>query len=224
MTDFYRFSYPSQFSKAALWDEGVEPDVSECPISLLHRGVGGRSTPLKIVIRTKRVDDIIWTVYSECILQNHVFEVFLKEGLTGFTVRPVPWRSDRKDLVPPIGPLRELVVTGWGGFARKDSGITLKKRYRCCGRLIYKDVTRSCEVVDPEQWDGTDFFIVWPLPKYIFISERVKDVLAKYKLKGFEIQPPNKRPLGLGTLSPGRLSDYFPLERAKELAKGQDIV
>ncbi|MFA4986279.1 MAG: hypothetical protein WC712_06825 [Candidatus Brocadiia bacterium] len=224
MTTFFRFEYPPQFSKAALWDKGVEPHVSECPLGMLHRGVGGRSTPLKIVIKTKRVDDIIWTVYSECILQNHVFEIFFKEGLTGFTVRPVPWRSDRKDLVPPVGPLRELVVTGWGGFARADSGMKLLKNYRCCGRLTYKEVTKPCEIVDPEQWDGSDFFIVWPLPKLIFISERVKEVLAKYKLKGFEVQPPIVRPVGTGTISPGRLSDYFPLERAKELAKGQDIV
>ncbi|MFA4986278.1 MAG: hypothetical protein WC712_06820 [Candidatus Brocadiia bacterium] len=226
MTKFFIFQSIDRLMdrRFALLDKGNEFVVADCRKEPRHLGIGRTTGELRVVIKNRGFDDIAWTFGRNCILQQHVLDLFFREGLTGFTTRNVHWRLKNNRMGPPKGPLHELIVTGWGGFARPDSGIRLKEVYTCCRQLIYTDVSRPAEVIDPEQWDGSDFFMVWPLPVLMFVSERAAEVLTRSNLRSFELASPQITPNIMHVLRPGRLSDYFPLERARELAKGQDIV
>jgi hypothetical protein len=65
--------------------------------------------------------------------------------------------------------------------------------------------------MDPVQWDGSDIFIVWPLPKFIFITDRVRQFLLASKLKDMMITPIEK----LGFLSDGFSVDMSDFAREK---------
>jgi hypothetical protein len=52
-----------------------------------------------------------------------------------------------------------------------------------------KDFSFS-NLLDQNQWDGSDFFMVWPYPKFIFITARVAEFIKKYKLTGARLKIP----------------------------------
>ena len=63
--------------------------------------------------------------------------------------------------------------------------------------------------------------MVWPLPRYIFITNRLRRLLESSKLIGFcfvalKDLPYSRYDTGF---SPGRLSYYMPEKRAKELGE-----
>jgi hypothetical protein len=39
-------------------------------------------------------------------------------------------------------------------------------------------------LIDPAAWDGSDLFIVWPLPLFRFAGERLANILREEKLPG----------------------------------------
>ena len=122
-----------------------------------------------------------------------------------------------------IPKLWELKLTGWAGMASETSGIKL--RYDCpgCGHLSYTTFTDASKLIVTEQWDGSDFFMVWPLPRYIFVSQRVHDIVERERLTGCQLIPVEEleSPLahGIDTMSPGRLHQCMPEERARELGE-----
>src|SRR5262245_3849532 len=83
--------------------------------------------------------------------------------------------------------LSELVLTGWAGNASAESGVTLTRYESCCGHITYSGVRSVDKLIDGGQWDGSDFFIVWPMPKFILITQRVADFLQKQRLTGFTL-------------------------------------
>jgi hypothetical protein len=198
----------------AEWDSVMEFDQVTCPIEPdKHMRAGKRSSDLSVLLRGTQTD-IIRTWYYEFLLQSHVVDIFKKEGLTGFELKPVKAKFKKKS-DQPIPQLWELVVTGWGGVAG-DVNLT----YKCegCGMLRYtvpKDMSKFVT-----EWDGSDFFVVWPLPKYVIVTQKVVDVIKKYNLKGCVFK--NIMQLDFSEsedLSPGRLRNRMPEKRAKEIGE-----
>lgn len=198
----------------AEWDSVMEFDQVTCPIKPdKHMRAGKRSSDLSVLLRGTQTD-IIRTWYYEFLLQSHVVDIFKKEGLTGFELKPVKAKFKKKS-DQPIPQLWELVVTGWGGVAG-DVNLT----YKCegCGMLRYtvpKDMSKFVT-----EWDGSDFFVVWPLPKYVIVTQKVVDVIKKYNLKGCVFK--NIMQLDFSEsedLSPGRLRNRMPEKRAKEIGE-----
>jgi hypothetical protein len=65
-------------------------------------------------------------------------------------------------------------------------------KYKCeyCNRTQYYDFNNeSGIVIDESNWDGSDFFTITPLPKFIFVNKKVKDIIEKSKLKGIKLKP-----------------------------------
>jgi hypothetical protein len=75
--------------------------------------------------------------------------------------------------------LWELAVTGWGGIAPESSGVMLDHSASCseCGLLIYTSFTDASRLVDEKQWDGSDIFMVWPLPKFVMVANSVAELI-----------------------------------------------
>jgi hypothetical protein len=147
--------------------------------------------------------------------------MFRAQGFTGFETKPVRARYRSGVGTPPV--LWELAITGWGGIAAPESGIELdaeKSRMdpNDWGYLKYTGLSHPEHLVDEDRWDGSDFFMVWPLPKYIFVSERVAEFIREKELTGARLVPLTEMRKSEG-FTPGRLSHYMPDARAKELGE-----
>ncbi|MGB9619005.1 MAG: double-CXXCG motif protein [Armatimonadota bacterium] len=215
---FWRLGPPESTKRLAEWAEDMDYESTViCPLHEGHQRGGKRQPNLSIVLPGKTVDDVddfVWTWLSECLVQDHVLELFRRAGLTGYEVKPVKARFKRTTETPPR--LWELVVTGWAGVAPPESGIRLVEKCEGCGYLKYSDCDDPERLIDPSQWDGSDFFIVWPLPKFIFVTDRVAKLIRENRLTGVVLKDPRKL-TNLDGFSPGRLSDWMPEARAREL-------
>jgi hypothetical protein len=88
-------------------------------------------------------------------------------------------------------------------------------------RLVYSPCANPGEIIDAKQWDGSDFFIVWPLPNYWWVTSKAAMLLQRHKLKRFRLVTPQELTFGLQAgeigFGPGRLRQYFSEERAKQI-------
>lgn len=206
---------PESTTQLAAWAEGeVELDAVECATNPGHRRAGRRLTDLSVVLPNQVVEDVVWTWHGECLVQEWVVNCLREHGLTRFETRPVRARFEKSSRDAPI--LRELVVTGWGGLAGPESGIVLSKRCSTCGLLRYTACTNPERLIRESEWDGSDLFIVWPLPKFIFVSERFVTIIREKQVSGVFLRRPADLRLS-GGFGPGRLSYRMPARRAVEL-------
>jgi len=109
-------------------------------------------------------------------------------------------------------------------MAKPESGIRLDESKSCavCGSLQYTDLTDATQLIDESKWDGSDFFMVWPMPKFVFVTERVVNVIREHHLTGVRIEPIwelKPSPHVIPGYSPGRLSYWMPERRARELGE-----
>jgi hypothetical protein len=189
-----------------------------CPLFPKHRRAR-RLSPLDVILPCSHPPDVMFTWMSYCLIQEKVRDIFEEEGLTGFSTRPAKAKMNRTGVsVPAV----ELVVTGWGGMAPTASGI--REDYRCdaCGHLHYSSLQEPGALVDPRNWDGSDFFTIWPLPLFRFVSQRVIDVFRKHHITRatFDQHFPSTSADGY---SPSRLSYYMTPARARAIGDDLDI-
>jgi hypothetical protein len=149
-----------------------------------------------------------------------VLDRFREAQLHGFT--SVPAEVDNSAGGPALD-YRELLVTGWGGVAPVASGVALDTKRSCehCGLLVYSAPTSPERLFVPAQWDGSDFFMIWPLPRFLFASERAAAVIGSAELTGVALKELPKLVRKSATLSPGRLSYWMPEKLARE--RGQAL-
>jgi hypothetical protein len=218
----FLLNHPSSLGRLAEWVNGdVHFAKVSCPLNGGHQRSGKRLDELSIALPHADVEDFVWTWYAECLLQEHVLEFFREHGITGYQLKRVrACIRNRPSMSPPV--LWELVVTGWAGQASPNSGVKLLEKCDGCGHMIYSQFSSSQELIDESKWDGADIFMVWPMPKFIFVTQRVADIIRHHKLTGVELTEVNdlqpaegKRP----TFSPGRLSNYMPEDRARQLGE-----
>lgn len=223
---FYELRDDEKFFKAE-WGEGMDFEVIDLQCPEGHRLVK-RKEQLIIKMPSSKIGDFVWTWYHECLVTDRVAQLFKEARFTGYELRPVivskvykyytykdiGFIEDKavgikkviRDRNPQhIPKLWELVVTGKGGEAHPKSGIRLIKKCKFCGAEEYTGFGKGL-FIDESQWDGSDFFTVWPLPKFIIITERVKKFIEEKKLTNCKITPVEEL-VGKGekeTLSPGR--------------------
>lgn len=220
---FWLLTYPDSTRKLAEWaDDEVETKKVSCPLDPGHRGGGKRLSDLSVVLPRGTVQDFTWTWLSDCLIQDHVVNLFRQEGFTGFEVKPVKARFKYGEAEPPT--LWELVRTGWAGLARPECGIN--RTYFCvgCKHVKYSGLEHPELLIDEAQWDGSDFFMVWPLPLFVFVSQRVADCIRDHRLTGVvlkEVQGLTE--VGESGFTPGRLSYWMPEARARELGEAAGI-
>ncbi len=210
--DFYCLSPDRSSSRRAEWADDVDLDQIICPVDEGHMRAGRRVTDLSVLLPGRRTRDIVWTWQSECLLTDRALDVFKAHGFPGFEVKGVTARFKGASETPPR--LWELVLTGWAGMAPKETGIRLVRSCDACGLLRYSGAEHPEKLIDPRQWDGSDFFMVWPLPGFIFVTAQVATAMRESRITGAVLE----RPADLDTsggFGPGRLSYYMPDARAR---------
>ena len=74
------------------------------------------------------------------------------------------------------------------------------------------------KLFDIDKWDGSDFFLVWPMPRYVFITEEVAKFILKEGYTGVKIRELNAFPKSIaGSYSPGRIEDWYGIEEAAKI-------
>ncbi len=138
---------------------------------------------------------------------------------TGFELLPAVVKlGDVKGFIEV--PYFQLLINGWGGIALAESGV-LKIQHERLGLWRYSDPTDCSRIVDPAQYDGSDFFRVWPMPGSIFVTCRVKRLFEEMQVKNCRFESLEKRfgspKLTLRGMVPAPLSLYYRPERAREV-------
>lgn len=216
---FWRLCPPESDRNLAEWHESVELEVPRrCPVNPDHQRSGPRRSALTVVLPSTVVSDFIWTWAGDCLVTERVLRVLSQAKITGYEVREAAGRYRREPEWPQL-ELFELVITGWGGVAPPASGVSLLQQESCaeCGLLVYSGFTEAGSLIDTDQWDGSDMFIVWPYPRFIFVSDRVADVIRSAGLTGADLVLSSELKSSSGRATPGRLAFWMPTERAREL-------
>jgi hypothetical protein len=207
---FYRLSAPypeeqyrvyglpewaKRFGRAEWSENVVHMDIGRFGGSLPrgHPKAGLDQIDLTIILPSPDVGDFVWTWYSDCIVTAETLARFEEAGFTGFEVRPVIvekvkslGRKRRAEVVIPS--LWELMVTGKGGDAAPESGIHIIEGVGEPGAVIYSSF-RNGIVVDEANWDGSDFFTVNGYPKYLLVTERVRELITAHGLTNCTLVP-----------------------------------
>jgi uncharacterized protein CXXCG len=219
-TRFWKLSGPARDAALADWTDEVDLEQVVCPKFPNHQRAGRRITPLSVVLPAV-VTDFVWTWGGDCLIQSNVLQALREAGISGFSVSPVKARFDasRSRSVPELW---ELGITGWGGVAPPESGIKLDEARSCryCGHLVYTDFTDASRLIDLRAWDGSDCFILWPLPRYFFVTDRARNVIESEEFTGVSFTDVNdlKKPSGvIAGFSPGRLSYWLSQEAARRI-------
>jgi hypothetical protein len=189
-----------------------------CPAHDGHKRAGNRLADISVLVHPSGAKDFTWTWYSEVLMSERVVDIFEKNHVTGFETRPakVAYPSQIKARPPHFF---ELVVTGWGGLAAPAAGLSLVKSCPACGHKRYI-IAEPSRTIDAGAWDGSDLFIVWPLPRYPFASDRLASIIRQEKISGVKLIPAPQIPVERGGgLTPGPLAHFMPEKRARELGK-----
>ena len=189
-----------------------------CPTHEGHRRGGNRIGALSVVVHPSRVGDFTFSWLSDVLISRRVLDIFAKHQVTGFEVKPAKISYPATiEARPP--DLFELVVTGWGGLAASAAGVKLIKSCQDCGKKTYT-IAEPSRLIDAAAWDGSDLFIVWPLPGYQFASDRLANILRQERVSGVKLIPAPQIPIERGAeVSPGPLSWHMPERRARELER-----
>jgi hypothetical protein len=157
------------------------------------------------------------------LISEKALRVLAQNGVTGFEVKAADVAFASRSMGTPPR-LFELIVTGWGGIAAPASGLRTTLFCPSCRRRVY-EVAQPSRIIDPSEWDGSDLFVVWPLPRFRFCTARVARILQDNRLSGVDLIPAADIPLHSGSkLVPGPLTQHMPQARALEIAKRFDVL
>jgi hypothetical protein len=77
------------------------------------------------------------------------------------------------------------------------AGLTVAKSCPDYNHRTYA-IAEPSRLIDPAAWDGSDLFIVWPLPLFRFASEHLANILREEKITGVKLTPAVDIPLKRG--------------------------
>ncbi len=203
----------------AMFENGVPParqNLPPCQFTARHnnsRRVGELALEVKHALSDQMM---ISSWFHDWVVHESLLAEFEKRGISGYMTRPATVRF-RNGLLSK--EYRELIVVGWAGIARPESGIHLIEECPGCGRKKYSSLEDATRLVDWSQWTGEDFFKVWPLTGYPLITKPVANLLETLKVKSYKLDDLRhvefrKDLLGRGGGSPEPLSYTLPEDLA----------
>jgi len=191
-------------------------DYELCKQNPEHARRNRPKRPLEIIAPIRPLTDFQWTVFGDCIVTSTVKASFETAQLSGAEFRTVKCYSSSG--LPFEQELFELRVIGWGGMAAPSSGVHVIRECKYCGRRVYSGYTNPADLFDFDGWDGTDLFVIWPLPRYIMILPSVKSWIIENGFSGVVPRELSRLPkVVAGTLTPGSLDDWFDDDKVRAI-------
>lgn len=183
-TNFYRMKTKSTNYFFALVEEG-QTIVKKCPMC------GGvweerKYDKLKVKFKGKKEGDYIFS--PDCnIVSLKMLRLLHDNKISGFIENHIvctEW-SDRagKPLENDSSQYKELIITGTAGCLRTKSGVEIPKCPRCGALRISSYIRNSKEFIVDEEWDGSDMFYFRDWKGPIMVTEKVKNLMEKNKIK-----------------------------------------
>jgi hypothetical protein len=108
-------------------------------------------------------------------------------------------------------------------MAKPKSGIKRLDFCPHCKKVKYSSWNNAHELMNEAQWDGSDFFMIWPMPRSIFVTSRVVQAIEEAKLTGCRFVDIGDVRTASGTLMPGPLSEYMSEKLARARGKACGI-
>ena len=199
-----------------------------------YGGPANRISELRVVLQSSNITDFCWTL-TDCLVRNQILEMVHEMPFTGYEARRAIVRWDPSVMDSDVEqrcsnpaddykPLYwELLVTGWGGLASEESGVT-----RIANTNTWEGFPDWSRIVDWNTWDGSDFFIVWPFAFTLLVTDKVAEFIKSHKLSGVRLTTPDEytrrhvlsKP---GQVTPMRLRDHFPDDRARQIGEALNI-
>jgi hypothetical protein len=195
LMEFYKLDKDFKY-KDVEYAKGTDWEGIICSKYKGHQRAGQRIGNLRINIKSKKRSDFLTTFLSEWIITDKVASIFQENTIKGYELQPVEISNETLSY-----GLWELVVTGSGGDAHPDSGIHLKSRCKYCNHEVYSAFENGI-IVDSNNWDGSDIFIVTGYKRYILITERLKKIIEDNKLTGAQIIPARELIWPKGVIKP----------------------
>jgi hypothetical protein len=176
------------------------------------------SRPIKVIGPVRPATDFEWTVYGDVLLSSQVGKTLHEAGFSGFELRPAEILTSTET---PVGrEVFELSPNGWGGVAPVESGVRVLEKCPFCKRQVFSGYTNPARLFDLDAWDGSDFFVIWPLPRRIMVTGRVGELFLKSGYTGARVRPLGDLPRAVaGKLGPGHLADWFDGARLAEISQ-----
>jgi hypothetical protein len=216
VTDYFTLERPKDGLIASYAkDVPIWADGPPCSLSRSHLNMIRVSNITLEVKHNRRDEKLIASVYPERLIHASLADELASHKLTGYRLRPAAVRFRDGKVSEDYF---ELIVTGWAGVARPESGIHLVEGCAGCDYKKYSPLKKANQLIDWAQWTGDDFFIIWPLPAWILITQRVVDLLEKVKIKSYRLGSLRDIPSYMN-MTVGRLSDYMPEDVAQKVGR-----
>ena len=225
MPEVYFLGGDVRFDDKLVYASGTRMDTIPCP---LNAGLPSQHAmrqrwirPIKVIGPVQRMTDFEWSVFSDILVEEDIVAKLQTARFTGVEFQPVQLYTTTET---PIGrQLFELKVTGWGGMAHPSSGIRVRETCSFCGRTVYTECTNPENLFDIDKWDGSDFFLIWPMPRRVFITEEVATFMRRAGFTGLKmcsLDSLSKSPSLVKTgYTPGHVEDWYDGEKAAEILK-----
>lgn len=227
MSLFYSFSFV--MGKRIRAEKSLQPKLID---GYCHNNLAD-STIVCRLLRQRKASEIIFVFLQDfqrkwfaqyTLISPRVQTLLQDMGATGYELRDVVDMRLGFEHAPEDRAYKQLVTLGWGGLPSEESGV--KRIDSELGEFCFSRCTNPSKLLDHAQWDGTDFFRIWPVGT--FITERVYNVLSKNRIKHVSMsamETLNVEPLRDGVTAfigkPLRL--IYPEDRAQEIGQPLDI-
>lgn len=180
---FYHLAQDDNYESTQYGDT-VDWETIQCPVYSGHQRAGQRIGNLEINLKGPIDREFFWTILSELIVTENFIGLLNENGFTGFETRSASIVNKKSDI-----QFFEFIPVGKAGPA---TNMELVSRCEYCGAEKYRELNHQGDKFTPlqkvvfnkEMWDGSDIFTVTPLYRYILITERVKEMIIKNKLRG----------------------------------------
>jgi len=197
-----------------------EFEETPCPVSDDHSARLKRVGDLHVVADPVAEKDFTWTWRNELLVSPKVLAAFQKRRVTGFEIRPIVAEYPKPIKARPP-ELYEVIITGWAGLPSREAGFRVTESCSTCGYKRYA-IADPSYLIDPNTWDGSDLFTVWPLPRFPFASDRLANIIRQEMFSGVKLVPAARVHLRKdAVLDPGSLFEWMP--EAHALALGREF-
>lgn len=136
---------------------------------------GTRIGYVSLFCNQENVPPFSWPETSTLVVTEEAVRFLTDSGFTGWELAPV---TIAPGSAIPSQRLYELGITGKAGKAITNPPTYLEFHCSVCGRTEYNNHPVIASSVDPDQWDGSDFFrFDVPHHGYVIVTEDVRVAL-----------------------------------------------